>query len=146
MCFGAKDSQFGSFKVPSGGNIRKIRLVHLYGYVSCLVGPVTYWSPWGCGLLSGTINYVGVTITTADDTVLLPPKQLTIHSGINNGWSFISGYNSQSPELVLTRFSDDTITVASDQELRLWYSQDLFNGPEHDNGGRVCCDVYAVFE
>lgn len=35
VCFGTKDNQFGSFKVPSGGNIGKMKLVHLYGYVSC---------------------------------------------------------------------------------------------------------------
>ncbi|XP_078367052.1 uncharacterized protein LOC144651057 [Oculina patagonica] len=123
-----------------------MKLVHLYGYVSCLAGRNNYWSPWGCGLESVTINYVGVTITTGANTVLLPPKELSIQSGQETGWSFVAGYNSQSPELVLTRFFDDPITVSADQELRLWYTQDLFNGPEFDNGGKVCCDVYVQFE
>ncbi|XP_078367051.1 uncharacterized protein LOC144651056 [Oculina patagonica] len=144
VCFGAKDNQFGTFKVPSGGNIRKMKLVHLYGYVSCLAGGVNYWSPWGCGLFGTVINYVGVSITTVANTVLLPPKELSLDSG----WSFVAGYNSQSPELVLTRFSDDPIAVTAGQELRLWYSEDLFdaNNFDHNNGGRACCDVYAIFE
>lgn len=119
-----------------------MKLVHLYGYVSCLAGRINFWSPWGCGLESVTRNYVGVTITTVANTVLLPPKELAF----NNGWSFVAGYNSESPVLVLTRFSDHPIAVTAGQELRLWYSQDLVNGIESDNGGRVCCDVYALFD
>ena len=143
VCFGAKDSQFGSFKIPSGGNISKMKLVHLYGYVSCLAGAsVTYWPPFSCSDYPGLGAYTGVTITTAGNIALLPPKQLSLSSG----WSFIPGYDGQSTELVLTKFSDQPIVVTTGQELHLWYSEDLMNGPEGDNGGRSCCDVYVLFE
>ena len=120
-----------------------MKLVHLYGYVSCLASAsVTYWSPFSCSDYPGLGAYTGVTITTAGNTVLLPPKQLSLSSG----WSFIPGYDGQSTELVLTKFSDQPVAVTSGQELRLWYSEDLMNGPEGDNGGRSCCDVFAIFE
>ena len=141
MCFGAKDSQFGTFKVPSGGNIRHLKLVHLYGYVSCAGGSINYWSPFSCSIYPGISDYVGVTVTTAGNTVLLPPKELSLSSG----WSFIPGFDGQSREVVFTKFSDP-VTVTSGQELRLWYSEDLKNGPEGDNGGKSCSDVYAIFE
>ena len=35
VCFGTTDSQFGSFKALTGGKLMKIKLVHLYGYISC---------------------------------------------------------------------------------------------------------------
>ena len=123
-----------------------MKLVHLYGYVSCLAGRFNYWSPWSCGLESNVKDLIGVSITTTANTVLLPPKELTTHSGVSTGWSYVAGYNPGSPELVLTKFSNDPITVTADQELRLWYSQDLVNLHENDNDGKVCCDVYALFE
>ncbi|KAL9962256.1 hypothetical protein ACROYT_G031340 [Oculina patagonica] len=142
VCFGAKDSRFGTFNVPSGGNIRQMKLVHKYGYVSCLAGAsINYWSPFSCSLYPGLSYYIGVTITTAANSVLLPPKELSLASG----WSFIPEFNGQSREIVLTKFADP-ISVTSGQELRLWYSEDLKNGPEGDNGGTSCCDVYAMFE
>lgn len=119
-----------------------MKLVHLYGYVSCLAGgAIHYWSPFSCSIYSGIDQYIGVTITTASNTVLLPPKELSL----STGWSYIPGYDGSSTEIVITR-SSDPISVTSGQELRLWYSEDLKDGPESDNGGTSCCDVYALFE
>ena len=35
MCFGARDTQVGKFVIPVDGKMGGVRLVHLYGYVSC---------------------------------------------------------------------------------------------------------------
>ena len=40
---------------------------------------------------------------------------------------------------------DTPVSVSAGQELRLWYTEDLRNGPEHDNAGRVCADVFGYF-
>ena len=53
-------------------------------------------------------------------------------------------YNSLSPELILSVYSHPR-WVSSGQELRLWYGEDLVNSSEGDNGGRACCDVYALY-
>ena len=37
------------------------------------------------------------------------------------------------------------VTVTAGQELRLCNTQDLISGPESDNGGRVCANIYGYF-
>ena len=31
------------------------------------------------------------------------------------------------------------------QQLRVWYGEALMDWGEGDNGGRVCCDVFALY-
>lgn len=125
----------------------KIKLVHLYGYVSCKDTPPNHWSPWGCGYHPEGDNahyeaeWTGIYVTTASDTVLFPPKEI----GLNKyHWALIPGYNSRSPELVMSIY-DTPVSVTAGQELRLWYSDDYENQWEYDNHGRVCADVYGYF-
>ena len=141
MCFGAKGNQFGKFSVPSGGRLLAIKLVHLHGYVTCKKSKVDHWSYWGCNAFSSLRDQVDVAITTSTNGVILPPSQF-----ITNGkkWSKIPGYNSLSPELILSVFSSP-LTVTSGQVLRLWYGEDLVKGWEGDNDGTSCCDVFARF-
>ena len=35
--------------------------------------------------------------------------------------------------------------VAAGQEFRVWYDEDLKNESEHDNGGKTCMDIYALY-
>jgi len=143
VCFGAKNGQFGKFYVPKSGKLAAIKLVHLYGYVSCFATVTSYWSYWGCGDNTWhDLNVkVNVVITTSANRMLLPPNQFITHSA---KWSKIPGYNSLSPELILSVFSDPH-QVNSSQELRLWYGEDLMDWTDTNNGGRVCCDVYALY-
>ena len=142
VCFGAKDGNFGSFNASTGGNLMKIKLVHLYGYVTCLVGHDNYWSHWGCGyhLFNGNPDYTDVSLTTESDAILFPPSQIVR----SDKWTLVPGYNSRSPEIVMSIY-DTPVAVTKDQELRVWYTEDLMNGHEHDNGGRVCADVFGYF-
>ena len=85
---------------------------------------------------------VSVTITITANRILLPPKQfLTI---LSLEWYKIPGYNSVSPELILSVLSTPN-WISSEQELLLWYGEDLVNFSEEDNGGTVCVNVYALF-
>ena len=80
-------------------------------------------------------------MTTAGNAVLFPPSQ------INRGayhWALIPGYNSRSPELVMSIY-DTPVAVTADQELRVWFTEDLDNIVTGDNYGRVCADVYGYF-
>ena len=142
VCFGAKDGQFGRFYVKSGyRKLAAVRLVHLYGYVSCDTRHVSYWSYWGCGLMGWGLGKINVGITTSGNHVLLPPRQFIVNDGAK--WSQVPGYNSLSPELVLSFFSPSRVN--HHQELRVWYGEDLMNTSEGDNGGTACVDVYAIF-
>ena len=145
MCFGAKDNAFGRFHLPSSGKLAAIKLVHLYGYVSCLAPHPSHWSYWGCAHHGGITNYNNVVIKDAHDHIILPPKELLASGGNAAGkWYYNVGYSSLSPELVLSVFSDPP-NVSSGQEFRVWYGEDLVKYYEQDNGGKVCSDVYALY-
>ena len=145
MCFGAKNNQYGKFNAPASGNLAAVKLVHLYGYVTCASWHKFGWSYWGCGLCE-LENQIGVVITTSHNAkgIFLPPSQFEFVTRGGSHWYKIQGYNNISPELVLSVLSKPhAVTVG--QELRLWYGEDLMDGMEADNDGRVCCDVYVLF-
>ena len=144
VCFGAKGDKFGTFSAPAG-RLAAIKLVYLYGYVSCRTLVSSYWSYWGCGdnPTNGKNTQVNVVITNSSNHILLPPNQFI--GDVTNKWYTIPGYNSLSPELVLSVFLNP-ISVPSNQVLRLWYGEDLANQNEGDNGGRVCADVYSTYD
>ena len=70
---------------------------------------------------------VSVTITTTANRILLPPKQLLTIPSLE--WYKIPGYNSVSPELILSVLSTPN-WISSEQELLLWYGEDLVNFSE----------------
>ena len=140
VCFGARNNHFGRFYTPSGGRLAAVKLVHLFGYVSCHTASSTNWSFWGCGFLSGYVNMV---ITTSGNRILLPPNQFMQNRYKAGKWSRIHGYGPFSPQLIMTRFYP--FWVRKGEELRVWYGEDLMNWTEGDNGGAVCCDVYARY-
>lgn len=137
MCFGTKDDQFGRFFVPSSGKLAALKLVHLYGYVTCDQKSNVRWSYWGCAGPE-----VNVVVTNSTNHVLLPVNEFS--STAATKWFRIPGYDSLSPELVMSVLSRPP-WVTSGEELRLWNGEDLVNRSETDNGGRVCCDVHALF-
>ena len=140
VCFGAKSDQFGKFFVPTGGRLASFKLVHFYGYVTCDKSDKRYWSYWGCSTYHGGLKEkVNIVITNSANHILLPSSQFMHDS---NKWSSLQGYNSFSPEIVLSVFSNPSVVVKG-QELRLWYGEDLMNSSESDNDGKSCCDVYA---
>lgn len=142
VCFGAKNEEFGKFHIKTADKkLAAVKLVHLFGYVTCDKRYVSYWSYWGCGSYFYVLGKINVVITTATKDVLLPPSQFIVHNGAK--WSKVPGYNSLSPELVLSSFSPSLVSY--NQELRVWYGEDLTNALEGDNGGTTCVDVYAIF-
>ena len=142
MCFGARDSKYGSFDVPYGGKIAALKLIYLSGYETCS-GQISHWSFWGCGNHTSVKKHVSLAITTSSNALLMPPNPFFTYAGGTGKWSELPGYNSFSPEIILPRFSP--YSVSSGQELRLWYGEDLVGYTESDNAGRVCCNVYVLY-
>ena len=142
VCFGSKNNKFVKFRAPYGGKLAAVKLVYLHGYVTCAVNsPTPQWSFWGCGNKPSVINHVNVVITTSN-SIILPPRQFfTLGRG---KWSEIPGYNSFSPEIILS-FISGSQSVYAGEHLRLWYGEDYLNWAEGDNDGRVYCDVYALY-
>ncbi|KAL9960949.1 hypothetical protein ACROYT_G034458 [Oculina patagonica] len=141
VCFGAKSYSYGRFYAPSRGRLASVKLVHLYGYVSCNTASLHHWSFWGCGTSRWVKNKVNVVITTSSNHIVLPPRQFFSGGG---KWSYIPGYNSHSPEIILSFFSHP-YWVYKGRQFRVWYGEDLVNYTESDNGGKVCADVYALY-
>ena len=143
VCFGAKGNDYGQFKTAKGGKLRKIKLVHLNGYVSCVSPSPVYWSHWGCGSLqhSGSKDFIVVALTNEGDKILFPPSELGKDS---SHWVLVPGYSSYSPELVMSIY-DTPVSISAGQNLRLWYIEDLEDSWEGDNHGRVCADIYGEF-
>ena len=139
VCFGTRNNQFARFYVPSKGKLGAIKLVHLYGFVSCDTRS-NNWSFWGCAGWS----QVNVVITNAGNRIILTPNhdQLFINSP---KWYRMTYRNAAfAPELVLPVFSHPC-RVYKGQQFRVWYDEDLTDQFEHNNGGRVCCDVYVLY-
>ena len=98
-----------------------------------------HWSFWGIG---GWKDRANVVITDTSNHIILPPNQFMVDSA---KWYRVPYYNAPfAPELVLSVFSHPR-RVYSRQQFRLWYGEDLTDYSEHDNGGRACCDVYALY-
>ena len=142
MCFGAKNTQFGRFRAPTSGKVGSIKLVHLYGYVTCHKHNANNWSFWGCGY--GVSGLVNVVITTSYNHILLPPTQFMTFAHSAGKWSKVPGYNSFSKEIVLSRFYP-SFYVNYGYVFHLWYGEDLVNYTESDNDGKVCVDVYILY-
>ena len=126
VCFGAQGDQFGNFTAPAG-RLAAIKLVWRNGYVSCYTSVTSYWSYWGCNDNPVTGPRVNVVITNLSNHILLPPNQLI--DDVTSHWYKNPGYNSLSPELVLSVFLNP-ISVPSNQVLRLWYGEDLSDESE----------------
>lgn len=140
LCFGARDDQFGKFFSTYSGKLASVKLVHLYGYVTCNKRIPQYRSYWGCGQYSPNINTV---ITDSNNNVLFPSSEFIVDK--SSMWSSIPDYDSLSPELVLPALSNPPF-VTRGQELRVWYGEDFNkNAKVDDNEGKSCCDIYARF-
>ena len=134
MCFGARDNQFGRFRVEVGGSIQAVKLVHVSGAVNCYF-PRNASSKWGCDLPS-VRQEISVLLTDTSNTILLPMSQRFSYT--------IPGYDAQSSEIVLSGFPNP-LHLSPDKELRLWYGEDLLDRSEQDNNGTSCTDVFAKY-
>ena len=132
VCFGAKGNQFGTFLVEVGGPIDAVKLVHLYGQVTCKESKGRR-SIWGCGNRN-----LMVLLTNSTNAILIPKVEEGHHKYT------IEGYDSTSPEIIWKNFTTP-VGLTSGQELRLWFSKDLLDINEGGNNGTSCTDVFALY-
>ena len=142
ICFGAGNNQFGSFSVPSNGTLASVKLVHLDGYVRCNRDNWTR-SFWGCGQTPELDVNVGI---KDGNTAILPSREFLVKERGEKESLRIPGYNSLSPELVLSADLSNPPEVIQGRWLRLSHREDSSSPPEDNhNGEKSCCDVYARF-
>ena len=144
VCFGR---QYGAFNITKSGLIKTMKLVHRSGSIKC--NPNYQDSYWGCRnkLLYGNNGLLTIITNKKKEAILPPAGNLQAHNSCMNIKHFYSlkGTSHKSPELV---FGDlpDKVSVSRNQELQIWYGQDLKGCNEKDNNGKTCVDVYAWYQ
>ena len=109
-----------------------LKLVHKSGHVTCDTSRSECMSRWACSC----INNATTVITNHKKAKVF--KNLTYdisknHFGVNE---------KTSPDLVFIN-SAERIYASRHMELQIWYSQDLDDWTESNNGGKHCVDVYV---
>merc|ERR1712168_193205 len=139
VCFGARDNKYGSFRLNKEGFISGIKLVHRSGYVTCDIN-MDARSNWGCNNHGYRgAEWLMIYVTDEIDRIVLPNKRLdTFYNQ--------PGYHPNTKELILTDRSSTQVYGFEGMPLRLWYSEDLMDQSEGDNGGKACADVYVMFD
>ena len=94
------------------------------------------YSYWGC---APNISALGVLLTDQNNKILAPEASTVS----KNGWYKLAGYSSSSAVLVFCAKKKPQCVFANN-ELRLWYGEDLRGYTESDNGGKTCADVYGL--
>ena len=140
VCFGTKDSSFGTFEIRQSGDMYNLKLVHQSGAVNC-INDINSATNWGCGA-SNHDNKLNVHITNESNARIFPP----IGSVNFNGHLYYSlpGFHPNSAEIVFDVFPAP-LSVTIGQRFRVWYGEDLKKNQEGDNMGKSCIDVYGFY-
>ena len=128
-CVGARNNKFLHLKYGGqSGFVRAFRMIHTGQKLGCTLSAK---SNWGCSNHHRTNMYV----TDLFNKVMYPSPVLTkpYQSG---GWYHLPGYYTNSRQLV---FSDvGTRFIYRNQDMRVWYGEDLYGYTESDNHGVTC--------
>ena len=143
-----RGSGHGTIELDSGF-VAAIKLKRLYGYVTFNLKRCG-WAYWGCRgrtkdeFLRETVNVI---ITDKSGKTVLPPKMFFIEElgdYKDHKWSKVPGQNSLSPELVLS-FFEKPKQLNRKTTFYVRFGEEELNKSNHDNQGKVCFDVYALY-
>ncbi|XP_044183988.1 uncharacterized protein LOC114967223 [Acropora millepora] len=144
VCFGAREDTYGAFNVTKTGHVKAMKLVHRNGSITCHPDyPSTFWS-------CSNVNYYPsntfmTIITNANREALLPPSEnLKARCSREKEFYILDGVNQGSPELILGNLSRP-LSLLKDQQLQIWYGQDLIDCSENNNNGTSCVDIFAWY-
>ena len=136
VCFEARDNKFGVFTIKKSGNLKKLKLVHESGFVSCNTRFNHSKTNFGC--YDGWIKTI---VTDRKNKILFP----NLDRASTSGFYKLTGYTPDSSELLFDSIKEKTL-VAAGTEFRIWYGEDLRDVSESDNEGTSCVSVYARVE
>ena len=144
VCFGAKDNDYGAFNMTKRGRVKTMKLIHRSGWVKC--NPKYKASFWSCTNPQYKEHLMTI-ITDADKKPVLPPTENLTNLGMAGEKAHfysLPGYHHNSTELVF-RTLVNPLSVSNNQEMQIWYGQDMVDSREEDNSGKTCVDVYAFY-
>ena len=135
VCYGAKNNEYGQFKLKKRGQLKAIRMKHVSGYLDCDSDNPKTNSKSRLG--SYPIKTI---ITDKQKSIVFPDHEMVVKSN----YSFlIRGYDARTSEFLTYVDSINPMYVEVGTELRIWFGEDLQDTSEHDNIGKHCVDVYA---
>ena len=115
------------------GLLKSIKLEHISGSLTCSNTKLQARNSWGCN------DNVMTIITDTNNEVVFPVN-------VNDIMYFqVPGFDTKTSKiLVFTNHAYPNFFV-KDQELRVWYTEDLKDYTTEDNDGTHCIKVYAKF-
>ena len=133
VCYKAKGKNYGVIRLKREGMLRGIKLEHISGDLTCHISVPHKTSLWGCSTAVLTL------ITDTNNQVIFPAN-----IG-NTKLPKVPVYDAKTSQiLIYTNFAYPSFFVKG-QELRIWYSEDLYDQHTDDNSGTHCIKVYAAF-
>ena len=142
VCYEAKNSH-GGFRITKQGLIHTFKLVHQRGSLKCAQHkPATFW---GCSHPVYSDQTL-TTVITYENNSVLPLAQY--RDGDCTKYSYkMEGMDVNSTEL-LFNLLPSPISVSSGQVFKIWYTEALLNKRlcYKDNSGKICVDVYALYD
>ncbi|KAL9958395.1 hypothetical protein ACROYT_G035401 [Oculina patagonica] len=148
VCFGAQDNKYGAFNITKSGRLKTMKLIHKSGSIKC--SPDLSASYWGCrnSAYKGNNGLMTIISNANKEAVLPPAGDLMIQTNgacVNKRYYYsLDGTHHTSPELVFRDLSNQ-LSVSRNQELQIWYGQDLVDCSEENNSGTTCVDVYVWY-
>lgn len=140
VCYEAKGRKYGVIKLKQKGLVTGIKLKHVSGNLTCRVGSPQSTTLWGCAFFITRDKPQVMTVVTDDSNRVVFPVNLT-----GDRFFELPGFNPYiSHILVFTNLAYPNF-FNKGQELRIWYTEDLYNHTTYDNGGVHCINVYAKF-
>lgn len=119
--------------------INEFKFVHKSGTVSCsTTNNPTFW---GCEYYNVGMGLF-LTRNNSNNIILPDRSDYRITSSSISSFYYAKNLNYNSAELRL--FTSTPIILYQNEQLKLWYGEDLFNLGDFDNNGISCTDVYAV--
>ena len=132
ICFGARDDSYGFLRTSKADNIITFKFTNKSGHVTCHSSNPSYQSKWGCLWNRLIPNQMATLITDKNRNLLLPKSDF-----LSDYWGCkfysLPWATTESPQLLFDNFSTP-LTVETNQEFQIWYSEDLFKWGYGDNG------------
>ena len=124
-------------KLRKDGLLEGIMLEHVSGDLTCRKQVTSLTSLWGCGYPNGGRI---MTIVTDDNNDVVFPANIKISKGVKFR---MSGINAKTSKILVFMNLAYPSYFKSGQELRIWYTEDLFDDNTKDNNGMHCVKAYA---
>ena len=140
---------YGSINITKTGHLRTMKLIHKNGSLHC--NSETSPSFWGCTFASYGKKLLTIITDTGKNIVLPPVEDLEgfpaskLHGCSTKKHFYSLGETSHNSTVLVFRNLSSPLSVSRNQELQIWYGQDLKDCSERQNSGSACVDVYAWY-